>query len=90
MTLFLFAFSGKITDSEECTSLYSDKDLIQTSDSDKGKQLLVNSSVEEADFNIVHLYGFSQFFLKNKGQEEIDDEVKKVIKRDLKGTGYTW
>lgn len=76
--IFLSKFSGKITDSEQNASLYLDRDLVQTSISDKKRQLLVNSSLQDADFQMVHLYGFSNCLPDGTEEEMQDEETKKV------------
>ena len=74
------SFTGKITDSEDNVSLYADKDLVQTCDSDKGRQKLVNSSISTSDCHIAHLSGFSKYLENHSEDTENSLEEKKVLK----------
>ena len=70
--------TGKITDSEDNAILHVDKHLVQTSESDKGRQQLVNSSIQDSDFHIAHLYGFNKYLQDRIEETEEDLEEKKV------------
>ena len=71
--------AGKVTDSEDNVSLYVDKDLVQTSDSDKGRQKLVNSSILNSDCHIAHLSGFSEHLQDSKDETEKNLEAEKKV-----------